>query len=178
VSATPPPEPGTSGSAAAPGRDLAARLHAAAGRIRANLGAWRPGTYTEADPATGERWEAGQVLAHVAEMLPYWVRQAETVAVGADGDPFGRVKTDPDRVAAIERDRRGDLLILLGRMDQGVAGALALLDRLDAAALARTGTHPTLGRMTVAQIIEEFLVRHLEEHADQLAHPLTGPPDA
>jgi hypothetical protein len=178
VSAPPPPERSASDQAAAPDRDLAARLLAAAGRIRANLGAWRPGTLTEADPGTGERWEAGQVLAHVAEMLPYWVRQAETVANGTDGVPFGRVKTDPDRVAAIERDRRDDLLVLLGRMDQGVAGVLALLGRLDDAALARTGTHQTLGRMTVAQIIEDFLVRHLEEHADQLAHPLAGPPDA
>jgi hypothetical protein len=178
VSATPPPDQRSPGHGATPERDLAERLLAAAGRIRANLGAWRPGTLTEADPGTGERWEAGQVLAHVAEMLPYWVRQAETVANGNDDVPFGRVKTDPDRVEAIERDRRDDLLVLLGRMDQGVAGVLALLDRLDAAALARTGIHQTLGRMTVAQIVEEFLVRHLEEHADQLAHPRAGAPEA
>jgi hypothetical protein len=177
VSATPPPDQRSAGQESSRERDLAARLLAAAGRIRANLGAWRPGTVTEADPGTGERWEAGQVLAHVAEMLPYWVRQAETVANGTDGVPFGRVKTDPDRVTAIERDRRDDLLVLLGRMDQGVAGVLALLDRLDDAALARTGTHQTLGRMTVAQIVEDFLVRHLEEHADQLAHPLANSPE-
>jgi hypothetical protein len=178
VSATPPPDQRPPGHGATPARDLAERLLAAAGRIRANLGTWRPGTLTEADPGTGERWEAGQVLAHVAEMLPYWVRQAETVANGTGDVPFGRVKTDPDRVEAIERDRRDDLLVLLGRMDQGVAGVLALLDRLDAAALARTGTHQTLGRMTVAEIVEEFLVRHLEEHADQLAHPGAGAPGA
>jgi DinB superfamily len=177
VSAT-PPDQGASGQGTTPRRDLEARLLAAAGRVRANLGAWRPGKVTEADPGTGERWEAGQVLAHVAEMLPYWARQAEMVANGTDGMPFGRVKTDPDRVAAIERDRHDDLLVLLGRMDQGVAEVLALLDRLDDAALARTGTHQTLGRMTVAQIVEDFLVRHLEEHADQLARPLAGPPSA
>jgi hypothetical protein len=101
VSATPPPDQSPPGHGTTPERDLAARLLAAAGRVRANLGAWRPGALTEADPGTGERWEAGQVLAHVAEMLPYWVRQAETVANGTDGVPFGRVKTDPDRVAAI-----------------------------------------------------------------------------
>jgi DinB superfamily len=176
VNAAPPPDRTSPGPEATPERELPARLLAAAGRIRANLGAWRPGALTEADPGTGERWEAGQVLAHVAEMLPYWVREAEKVAGGTDGVPFGRVKTDPERVAAIERDRGQDLLLLLTRMDQGVAGALALLDRLDDAALARAGTHETLGRMTVDQIVEEFLVRHLEEHADQLAHPLSGPP--
>jgi hypothetical protein len=53
---------------------------------------------------------------------------------------------------------------------------LALLDRLDDAALARAGTHQTLGRMTVAQIVEDFLVAHLEEHADQLATRSRGTP--
>jgi hypothetical protein len=175
VSATPPPDRAFS---PAPGPELHSRLRAAAGRIRANLGAWPLQAHTEADPGTGERWDAGQVLAHVAEMLPYWVDEAKKVAAGPEGVPFGRVKTDPARIAAIERERRADLLHLLTRMDQGVAAALALVDRLDAAELARTGTHQTLGRMTVARIVDEFLVRHLEEHADQLAHPPADPAGA
>ena len=57
---------------------------------------------------------------------------------------------------------------LLGRIDEGVATVLALLERLDAQAMARTGHHQTLGEMTVAEIIDRFAVAHLEEHADQL----------
>jgi len=104
----------------------------------------------------------------VAEMLPYWAQQAELVAAGRQ-DRFGRVKSDPGRVEAIERDRREDPERLLGRIDQGVATVLALLERLDAQAMARTGHHQTLGNMTVAEIIDRFAVAHLEEHADQLA---------
>jgi hypothetical protein len=107
-------------------------------------------------------------------MLPYWVKEAERVAAGPDGVAFGRVKSDPERVAAIERDRRDDPLRLLARIDQGVAAALALLDRLDAGALGRAGNHPTLGRMTVAQVVDDFLVGHLEEHADQLTQLSNG----
>ena len=81
---------------------------------------------------------------------------------------FGRLKSSPDRIAAIERDRREDPGRLLGRVDEGVSVVLALLDRLDAQALARTGHHQTLGEMTVAEIIDRFAVTHLEEHADQL----------
>jgi DinB superfamily len=146
----------------------AARLHAAAGRIRAHAGALPPRGLTSPDPDTGERWDAGQLLAHVAEMLPYWVREAELVAVSGDGVPFGRVRTDPERVAAIERDRREDPDRLLGRMDEGVAAVLALVGSLDGTALARVGTHQTLGRMTVADIVDRFVVAHLEEHAEQL----------
>jgi hypothetical protein len=154
--------------------DQAARLRQAAGRVRANLSAWPTGALTEPDPGTGERWDAGQVLAHVAEMLPYWVKEADKVVAGPDGVAFGRVKSDPARVAAIERDRRDDPLRLLARIDQGVAAALALLDRLDAEALGRAGSHQTLGRMTVAQLVDDFLVGHLEEHADQLARLSQG----
>jgi len=150
----------------APG-DRASRLRAAAGRIRASAVALPDDALTDPDPRTGERWDRGQVLAHVAEMLPYWARQAELVAAGHQRE-FGRVASDPDRVGAIERDRREDPRRLLGRIDEGVAVVLALLDRLDDQAMARTGHHQTLGEMTVAEIIDRFAVAHLEEHADQL----------
>jgi hypothetical protein len=151
----------------------AERLLAAAGRIRASALVPPDDALTDPDPDSGERWDRGQVLAHVAEMLPYWARQAELIAAGRQAE-FGRVKSDPDRIAAIERDRREDPQRLLGRVDEGVAAVLALLDRLDAQALARTGHHQTLGDMTVAEIVDRFAVAHLEEHADQL-DPRRGP---
>jgi hypothetical protein len=148
----------------------AERLLAAAGRIRASAPVLPDDALTDPDPDSGERWDRGQVLAHVAEMLPYWAQQAELVASG-EQLAFGRLKSSPDRIAAIERDRREDPGRLLGRVDEGVSVVLALIDRLDAQALARTGRHQTLGEMTVAEIVDRFLVAHLEEHADQLDPP-------
>jgi hypothetical protein len=150
--------------------ERASRLQAAAGRIRASAVLLPDDALTDPDPESGERWDRGQVLAHVAEMLPYWARQAELVAAGRQAE-FGRVKGDPDRLAAIERDRREDPRRLLGRVDEGLATVLALLERLDAPALARTARHQTLGEMTVAEIVDRFMVAHLEEHADQLDPP-------
>jgi hypothetical protein len=143
------------------------RLVAAAARVRAAAPLLPDEGLTDPDPNTGERWDRGQVLAHVAEMLPYWAHQVELVTAG-DQVPFGRVASDPGRLAAIERDRREDPARLLARVDEGLAVVLALLDRLDHAALARTGRHQTLGEMTAAAIVDRFLVDHLEEHADQL----------
>ncbi len=148
-------------------QDRARRLLAAAGRIRASAPVLPDGALTDADPESGERWDRGQVLAHVAEMLPYWAQQAELVAAGRQAE-FGRVKSDPDRIAAIERDRREDPDRLLARVDEGVAVVLALLERLDDRALAATAHHQTLGDMTVGELVDRFLVAHLEEHADQL----------
>jgi DinB superfamily len=147
--------------------DRTRRLQAAAGRIRASAVLLPDEALTDPDPDSGERWDRGQVLAHVAEMLPYWAQQAELVAAGGQAE-FGRVASDTDRIAAIERDRREDPGRLLGRVDEGVAVVLALVDGLDDQALARTGRHQTLGDMTVAEIVDRFAVAHLEEHADQL----------
>jgi hypothetical protein len=143
------------------------RLVAAAGRIRAAAPLLSDQALTDPDPDTGERWDRRQVLAHVAEMLPYWVEQVELVAAG-DQVPFGRLTSNPERIAAIERDRREDPSRLLDRVDEGLGVVLALLDRLDDGALARSGRHQVLGEMTVAAIVDRFLVDHLEEHADQL----------
>jgi hypothetical protein len=162
---------GPEGPGAQAGREE--RLLAAAGRIRASAVLLPDDALTDPDPDSGERWDRGQVLAHVAEMLPYWAQQAELVAAGRQVE-FGRVKSDPDRIAVIERDRREDPRRLLGRVDEGVAVVLALLERLDARALARTGHHQTVGDMTVAEIVDRFAVAHLEEHADQL-DPRRGP---
>jgi hypothetical protein len=153
------------GDAGTPGsRD---RLEAAAGRIRAAAPLLPDEALTDPDPDTGERWDRRQVLAHVAEMLPYWVEQVELVAAG-DQVPFGRARSNPERIAAIERDRREDPSRLLDRVDEGLGAVLVLLDRLDDDALAHSGRHQVLGEMTVAAIVDRFLVDHLEEHADQL----------
>jgi len=143
------------------------RLVAAAGRIRATAPLLPDEALTDPDPDTGERWDRRQVLAHVAEMLPYWAEQVELVAAGEEV-PFGRVSSNPERIAAIERDRREDPSRLLDRVDDGLGVVLALLERLDDDALAHRGRHQVLGEMTVAAIVDRFLVDHLEEHADQL----------
>jgi DinB superfamily len=148
--------------------DRSSRLRTAAERIRATVPKVPDDARTSADPETGEQWDRGQVLAHVAEILPYWSEQIELVVERGGGVPFGRVKSDPERNAAIERDRLVDAAELLRRMDQGLLGVLALLDRLDERALERTGTHERIGEMTAAAIADRFLVEHLEEHAEQL----------
>jgi hypothetical protein len=137
-------------------------LHAAA--------AAQPGALTTADPSSGERWEQGQVWAHLAEFVPYWIEQAQRVITLYDGEPvpFGRTKRDEGRVAAIERDREQPLSVLWADAHGDVEQLRAFLHHLDAQAEAARGLHPTLGVMSMDDIIEEFLVGHLEQHADQL----------
>ncbi len=137
-------------------------------RIRHFAGAASASARTPADPQTGERWDCGQVLAHVVEMIPYWLEQAKEVRAWGGGVPFGRIKSDPERIAAIERDRNQNLEALLSRMDLEIDEVRAWIICLDESDWAQTGTHQTRGEMSVARIIDEFVLDHLEEHAEQL----------
>jgi hypothetical protein len=157
---------------------LVARMQAAEARLAAHAAAERPGL-TRADDATGERWERGQVFAHLAEFPTYWVGQirailAARVAGEPEPIPFGRMKTDPGRLGPIEARREEDPMGLLRDVDSGISAASGLCRSMTADDWQTCGLHPTLGSMTVAQIVARFLADHLEEHAAQLDELVTG----
>jgi DinB superfamily len=149
---------------------LLVRLEYVIMRLEAHaLAPARPGL-TEPDQPSGERWEWGQVWAHVAEFIPYWMGEIRSILAGPADEPapFGRTKTDPDRIAAIERDRGQPVAELWNRMQGHLAGLWNFLDDLPADAWSRQGLHPTLGAMSVSMVADEMLVGHLEQHAAQL----------
>lgn len=146
------------------------RMRAAAATLREHASASYSSFLSSPDEKTGEQWDAGQLLAHAAEFGPYWLDQAQLVVdAAAHPAPFGRIKSDPDRIAAIERDRKAEPLVLLDDVDAWVGDVIGWLAARDAEELARVGAHQTMGEMTVLRILEHFCVEHLEEHAEQLA---------
>ena len=149
---------------------LLARLAEAERRLVEHADEPLPPGLTDADPGTNERWEAGQVWAHLAEFPGYWLAQAERVIALPTNEPvpFGRVKTDSGRIEAIERDRHTDPTALLERVRASLAQVSESARAWPPEAWTRRGAHPTRGVMTVRQIVERFIVKHLEEHADQL----------
>jgi hypothetical protein len=154
-----------------PAQEFTRRLDRVDERLREHAARAFPGdALTTPDPPTGERWEAGQVWAHVAEFIPYWLGEAALV-IETGGDepvPFGRTKSDPGRVAAIERDRSTDQSRLWDRTDRDIVALREFLTGLDDSAWRARGLHPTLGEMDLGHIVDEFLVGHLEQHASQL----------
>jgi hypothetical protein len=153
-------------------RDGAASLAA----TRPAVEAGEPWPLAEIFDASDEaRWGPPEVLAHVAEMGPFWLGEIERILAGHDEPvPFGRVSTDTLRIGLIERDRT---LPAREQYDR-TASALERLERrwttLTPAQLARRGLHPRLGEMTVAAIADRFIVSHLEEHGRQLGELLDG----
>jgi hypothetical protein len=149
---------------------LIARMAAAEARLAEHAAAPLPSGLADPDPGAEERWEAGQVWAHLAEFPAFWLEQARSIVAAASEEPvpFGRLKTDPGRLEAIERDRHADPAGLLARVGESLADVTDTIRSWPADAWTRTGQHPVRGVMGMESIVERFIVEHLEEHADQL----------
>jgi hypothetical protein len=155
-----------------------ARLDTVEARLVAAAAAEPPtGSLTSADADTGERWERGQVWAHLSEFIPYWIAEARPLLQEQPSDglvPFGRTKRDPERIGAIERNRHQPVSVLWGETRTDIALLRAFLAAIGPDQWGISGLHPTLGAMTVDELVERFLVGHLEEHADQLEGVITA----
>ena len=160
-------------------RELADRLEAAAVAI-VDLGeainAGEPWPLTEVyGPGPESAWGPREVLAHVSEMLPFWLGEIELVLAesgraGTEAEPpgFGRTEADPLRVEVIGRDRTFPARELIDRIDVEGARVARRLRALDDAQAATVGRHVTRGDLSVSDIAERFLVTHVEGHVTQL----------
>ncbi len=154
------------------------RLRAAADgfrRMAPRVEAGRPWPLVAVDHDAGPEsaWGPPEVLAHVAEMLSFWLGEVERILDGSpEPVPFGRTVADRSRVLTIERDRTLPPRELLARIEAAVERYAGRLPELTPADLARRGLHSTRGEMTVAELLERFVVGHAEDHVDQLGASL------
>ncbi|MFN3975119.1 MAG: DinB family protein [Dehalococcoidia bacterium] len=117
-------------------------------------------------PREGE-WSVAQVLAHSIEMEPFWVRKALLVRQ-QDTPTFARA-TEAEReqrLRAVQEHGRDPLPVILSRMGEAHAEAVAALLRLEEADLARPCVYQ--GRRMTVQGFVEGVVRHLREHEAQI----------
>jgi hypothetical protein len=123
---------------------------------------------TDPDAESGERWTGRQVVAHMAELLGYWMAEAARVAASEVPVPFGRPKSDLGRVAAVAEGQDQPVDVLVAVLGDRAAEVLSWLEGLEDEDLHRSGEHFKRGPMTVGRVVEHFVVEHLEEHAAQL----------
>lgn len=117
-------------------------------------------------------WGPREVLAHTAEMLPFWLGEFERIVeagrVPGDPLPFGRVAGDPLRLGILERDRTLPLRELFDRIDAGIARWELRLAGGAVGEGTAVGLHPRLGETTADVVRDRFVVAHLEDHVAQL----------
>lgn len=151
-------------------RELQQRVAAARERLH-RIPPTGPGQLGAPDPQTGERWHRGNVLGHVAEMVPFWAGQAEAVMGGATTvgrDAAGSAR----RREGIEQGDATPEADLRAAVDRGLDQLDAILGRVSPEDLERPVTYrtATAGEQatTLGGFIDNLLVGHLESHLDQL----------
>ena len=149
---------------------LKARVEGARGLLRATP-ATGPGVYGSPDPETGERWNAGNVLGHVAEMLPFWTGQVASILEGATEAGRGTAGYESRRTGIDSGQELGEEE-LRSRIEAGLVGLLELLSEMRPSDLER----PILYRARVGEeelslglFLEQLLIGHIEGHLQQLA---------
>jgi uncharacterized protein (DUF952 family) len=154
------------------------RLSSAGARLAATRPAvadrapWPTGS--AADGSGEHEWGPTEVLAHVAEMLPYWLGEMERVVAGADGRggggpaTFGRSAGDQVRSLTVIRDATLPVRELYDRIAAGIQRYRWRLPELSENEIRRVGVHPTLGELSVTELLDRLAVSHLEDHAKQL----------
>ena len=142
------------------------------------LAAGEPWTMAEVvGPGPESSWGPREVLAHVAEMLPYWLGEIELILdAGDSADPpeFGRLEDDDARVAIISRDRKFPARELLGRIEaegKRVARRFRAFSEEDADVV---GRHVRRGDLPVREIAELLIVGHAEGHVTQLRESIAA----
>jgi hypothetical protein len=124
-------------------------------------------------------WVDREILAHVDEMLPYWLGEIERVIAGAvEPVPFGRERTDLIRTLTVDRDRTLPVSELYARLDNSLERVLRRLLELDERQTSKRGVHKQRGVMTVRQIVDTMLADHIEDHCRQMAAALEAAPAA
>jgi hypothetical protein len=115
-------------------------------------------------------WGPPELLAHLDEMLPFWLGEVERIIDGpTDGPvPFGRSPSDTIRIGAIGRDRTVPLRELFARLESDGARVARRMRELTDEEAARVGINPARGEFTVAGLFDRFVTGHLEDHVAQL----------
>jgi len=123
-------------------------------------------------PAPGE-WSAAEVLAHIAEMEPFWMRKC--LAMRERPDVVIQRVTPEERSArlsALERWGRAPLSDLRALLEEAHRSARAMLASLSEEDLNRTAHRPPDRTMTLEEVVREIIIAHLEEHTRQVEQAL------
>lgn len=125
----------------------------------------------EPDPATGERWNRGNVLGHMSNILPFWSGQISAALEGATW--IGRGEGGYERRRqAIDSGREVPEEVLRSDVEKGLDQVLELLDRIRPEDLDLEFEHrraTETKRKSVRVLLDELLVKHFEDHVRQLS---------
>jgi hypothetical protein len=117
-------------------------------------------------------WAPKEVVCHLRDTEEFFMLRFQTLAAG-DEPPL--VPADPDRWAEERQYIRHDALEAVRAFRRRREECLAHLRGLSEPQWLRAGIHPTLGRVTVEDVVA-LMVWHDANHLDQLRRAVRGEP--
>lgn len=118
-------------------------------------------------PKEGE-WSVAQVLGHVAEMQPFWVRKALLMATLENPNIARSPEEAQQRLRAVAETERMPWPELQRRVEEAGSQAVTLVRRLREKDLRRLGTRGDGSVITIQQLVERTVAEHVQEHARQV----------
>lgn len=134
-----------------------------------------PSAWTET-PDVPEGWRPRDVIGHlISAELDDWIPRAERIVADGTSKPL----VEFDRFAHLGRDTEVPLDRLVERFAELRAQALTRLDQLvrEEADLDRRGLHPTLGEVTLRELLATWAVHDLD-HVAQIFAGMAASQDA
>jgi len=151
--------------------DLLRRTPVVLGALLAGV----PAVWTDT-PDTADGWRPRDVVGHlISAELDDWIPRAERILEDGTTKPF-----DPfDRLAHVDRDAGVPLDQLVDRFAELRSRNLAHLDQLiaDSSDLDRRGLHPSLGEVTLRELLATWAIHDLD-HVSQIFAAMAGSFDA
>jgi len=142
--------------------EIAPLLDAAMTTLRAELGSL-PERVLSAHPARGE-WCAKEIVGHLIEAERRgFAGRIRTILIETNPTLEG---WDPDEVARARRDCARPMTNLLAELAEIRPQSAALVRGLHDAELVRAALHPTVGRISVGDILQEW-IHHDRNHIKQ-----------
>lgn len=115
---------------------------------------------------TPEEWAAAELTGHVAEFPATFAAQARRLA-SSPGLKLGRSLDDPGRLAAVEKLAGAGPVEAADSVRATIRQAIEELRAIPPDAWQVAGEHSRLGRLTVAEVVQEFIVDHIQTHLAQ-----------
>lgn len=116
-----------------------------------------------------DAWSAMQTLGHMTEMIPYWLNHCRALIAATGAPPrFGRTAGSPERIAGVAQGATAEPGALLAQLEEEVRSAAGTIRKFSEAERGKRGISSERGEMTVAEVLESFIVSHAEEHLAQV----------
>ncbi len=116
-----------------------------------------------------DRWSIMEVLCHVEEVIPYWLKELQAV-VASPGIEWGRGIQDEVRLAAVARADQRSVKDVLQTIESSKKIIQEILGSIsdDDLKIESPSRNPRFGTKSMEYIVDHLLVEHLAKHLNQI----------